>query len=58
MKVLRKLFHDVEVPDPTKAKATAWLSDEFSNGSYSYIAAGGEFPFSKHPSRQFLRQIG
>jgi len=58
MKVLRKLFHDVEVPGPTKAKATAWLSDEFSDGSYSYVAAGGEFPFSKHPSRQFLRQIG
>uniref|UniRef100_A0A7S2X317 Amine oxidase domain-containing protein n=1 Tax=Chloropicon primus TaxID=1764295 RepID=A0A7S2X317_9CHLO len=40
MGVLRNLFHDVTVPEPVSCRVTSWLSDEFSHGSYSFVAAG------------------
>ena len=40
MQVLRSLFHDCDVSEPISSKVTSWASDEFSHGSYSYVAAG------------------
>ena len=37
---LRRIFHDVEVPDPVTWAVTKWGSDEWAFGSYSFVAAG------------------
>ncbi|KAF6167118.1 hypothetical protein GIB67_025413 [Kingdonia uniflora] len=44
LKVLRKLFGEVNVPNPIASVVTNWGSDPFSRGAYSYVAveASGE----------------
>ena len=34
---LRKMFKDVEVPEPVEMKRTKWGQDEFSGGAYSHV---------------------
>ncbi|XP_031567611.1 lysine-specific histone demethylase 1A-like isoform X2 [Actinia tenebrosa] len=38
--VLRGIFGPSNVPQPKKSVVTRWKSDEWSHGSYSYVAAG------------------
>ncbi|KAK3739031.1 hypothetical protein QZH41_010497 [Actinostola sp. cb2023] len=38
--VLRGIFGPSNVPQPKKSVVTRWKSDEWSQGSYSYVAAG------------------
>lgn len=38
--VLRKLFGETVVPQPTAFRVTKWGSDPFSRGAYSYVAVG------------------
>ena len=40
MDVLRKIFSNQNVPNPVEALVTRWSQDEFSRGSYSFIANG------------------
>ena len=37
---LRSMFGYDKVPDPTKSIVTRWETDEFSRGSYSFLAVG------------------
>ena len=37
---LRNLFQGTELPEPTAYQITQWGSDEFSRGSYTYLAPG------------------
>ena len=40
MSTLRNLFSGTSVPDPVAIKRTKWGSDEFSQGSYSFLPPG------------------
>ncbi len=40
MDLLRKIFSSQQVPNPVEALVTRWSQDEFSRGSYSFIANG------------------
>ncbi|GBG33200.1 Lysine-specific histone demethylase 1-like 1 [Hondaea fermentalgiana] len=40
MLVLRKMFANQDVPDPTRAVVTKWASDPMARGAYSYVAVG------------------
>ncbi|KAI5065944.1 hypothetical protein GOP47_0018568 [Adiantum capillus-veneris] len=41
LSVLRRLFGETAVPQPTAFQVTRWGSDPHSRGSYSYIPVGG-----------------
>eukprot|EP00250_Pteridium_aquilinum_P020130 c24714_g1_i1 orf=917-5227(-) len=40
LQVLRKLFGETAVPQPTAFTVTKWGSDPYSRGAYSYVAVG------------------
>jgi monoamine oxidase len=40
MSLLRSIFPDKNVPDPTRFLITKWNQDRFAKGSYSYFAVG------------------
>ena len=41
MSVLRRIFGAETVPEPKAFDVTRWSEEEFSRGSYSYVAVGG-----------------
>lgn len=42
MVLLRKIFSDTDVPDPTRYLITRWSQDPFARGSYSSFAVGSD----------------
>lgn len=40
LRILQNIFNDCLIPDLVEAVVTRWASDEFSRGSYSFVANG------------------